>query len=124
MKLHAQTPGGTNLFTGYGDGWFAVNGERHTGSLLVVPEQAVIAWGVTAFDALTEADFERLLALEPELVLFGTGTRQRFPHPRLTAPLASRQIGLEVMDTGAACRTYNILAGEGRRALAALLPTG
>src|SRR5690606_30019113 len=124
MKLHAQTLGGTNLFTGYGDGWFAVNGERHTGSLLVVPEQAVIAWGVTAFDALTEADFERLLALEPELVLFGTGTRQRFPHPRLTAPLASRQIGLEVMDTGAACRTYNILAGEGRRALAALLPTG
>ena len=124
MKLHSQMPVGTNTFTAYGDGWFDVNGERHNGSVLVVPEAAVVAWGVTDFDALTEADFERLLGLDPELVLLGTGTRQRFPHPRLTAPLAKRQIGLEVMDTGAACRTYNILAGEGRRALAALLPTG
>lgn len=124
MKLHMQTPGATRLLTAYGDGWFEVNGERHTGSVLVVPEAAVTAWGVEAFDALTEADFERLLALEPELVLLGTGPRQRFPHPRLTAPLTRVQIGIEVMDTGAACRTYNILAGEGRRALAALLPAG
>ncbi|HEY0879418.1 MAG TPA: Mth938-like domain-containing protein [Zeimonas sp.] len=124
MKLHSQMPAGINTFTAYGDGWFDVNGERHTGSVLVVPESAVLAWGVADFDALTQADFERLLALEPELVLLGTGSRQRFPHPGLTAPLASRQIGLEVMDTGAACRTYNILAGEGRRALAALLPSG
>ena len=124
MKLHAQTPEGTNLFTAYGEGWFAVNGRRYAGSVLVVPESAVVPWGVETFDALTEADFERLLELEPELVLLGTGARQRFPHPRLTAPLARRQIGVEVMDTGAACRTYNILAGEGRRALAALLPTG
>lgn len=124
MKLHMQTPTGANIFTAYGDGWVAINGQRHTGSLLVAPERPVIAWGVAGFDALTEADFERLLELEPELVIFGTGTRQRFPHPRLTAALARAQIGIEVMDTGAACRTYNILAAEDRRALAALLPTG
>lgn len=124
MKLHSERPAGANTFTAYGDGWFDVNGERHSGSVLVVPEAEVVAWEVADFDSLSEADFERLLALEPELVLFGTGTRQRFPHPRLTAPLARRQIGIEVMDTGAACRTYNILAGEGRRALAALLPMG
>ncbi len=124
MKLHSERPTHANTFTAYGDGWFDVNGVRHEGSVLVVPEAAVVAWGVVDFDSLSEADFERLLALQPELVLFGTGTRQRFPNPRLTAPLARRQIGLEVMDSGAACRTYNILAGEGRRALAALLPIG
>ena len=124
MKLHSDNLAGANTFTAYGDGWFDINGSRHTGSVLVVPEAEVVGWGVVDFDSLSEADFERLLALEPELVLLGTGTRQRFPHPRLTAPLARRQIGVEVMDTGAACRTYNILAAEGRRALAAVLPMG
>ncbi len=124
MKLHSDRPAGANTFTAYGDGWFDVNGERHTGSVLVVPEADVVAWGVVDFESLSEADFERLVLLEPELVLLGTGTRQRFPHPRLMASLAHRQIGVEVMDTGAACRTYNILAGEGRRALAAVLPMG
>ncbi len=123
MKLHAQAPGAMNLFTAYGDGYIEVNGERHAGAVLVVPEAAVVDWGVADFDALTADDFERLLALEPELVLLGTGAAQRFPHPRLTAALTNARIGLEVMDTGAACRTYNILVAEGRRALAAVLPT-
>lgn len=122
MKLHAQTAAGVSLFTAYGTDWFAIDGARHTGSLLVTPGLAVMAWGVTGFDALVEDDFRRLLELEPELVLLGTGSRQRFPHPRLIAPLTERQIGLETMNNGAACRTYNILAGEGRRAVAALLP--
>ena len=66
-------------------------------------------------------DVPQLAALEPEIVLLGTGSRLRFPHPRLTAALARARIGLEVMDVQAACRTYNILAGEGRHVLAALL---
>ncbi len=122
MKLHAQSAAGVSLFTAYGTDWFAIDGARHTGSLLVTPGLAVMAWGVTGFDALVEDDFRRLLELEPELVLLGTGSRQRFPHPRLIAPLMERRIGLETMNNGAACRTYNILAGEGRRAVAALLP--
>ncbi len=122
MKLHAQSAAGVSLFTAYGTDWFAIDGARHTGSLLVTPGLAVMAWGVTGFDALVEDDFRRLLELEPELVLLGTGSRQRFPHPRLIAPLMERRVGLETMNNGAACRTYNILAGEGRRAVAALLP--
>ena len=73
------------------------------------------------FDALAEADFERLLETSPEIVLLGTGATQRFPHPRLTAPLHRARVGLEVMDTRAACRTYNILVAEGRNVTAALI---
>jgi uncharacterized protein len=62
-----------------------------------------------------------LLAHRPEIVLLGTGATQRFPHPRLSAPLAAARVGFEVMDTRAACRTYNILLGEGRRVVAAVL---
>ena len=70
----------------------------------------------------TAADFEQILALRPEVVLLGTGARQRFAHPRLYASLSAARIGLEMMDTGAACRTYNILMAEGRKVLAALIP--
>ena len=74
-----------------------------------------------AVENLKPEDFERLVQFEPEIVVFGTGTLLRFPHPRLTAALASARIGLEVMDTPAACRTFNILIGEDRKALAAVL---
>jgi uncharacterized protein len=76
---------------------------------------------VASFAALAEADFERIAALGPEVVLLGTGARLRFPHPRLSAPLARAGIGLEVMDLQAACRTYNILAAEERIVAAALV---
>ena len=75
------------------------------------------------FDALAEADFAALLAHKPEVVLLGTGATLRFPHPRLLAPLTDARVGVEVMDTPAACRTFNILSGEGRRAIAALIVT-
>ena len=77
---------------------------------------------MAAFEALAGEHFEALLELEPELVILGTGARQRFPHPRLTVALSGARIGLEVMATGAACRTYNILMGEGRRVVAVILP--
>ncbi|MEO8717847.1 MAG: Mth938-like domain-containing protein [Burkholderiales bacterium] len=120
MKLHASARTHLNTFTGYGEGYVMVNGERRESSLIVQPEN-LQAWPVSAFTALAEAHFAQLAALGPEVVLLGTGRRLRFPHPRLSAPLARAGIGLEVMDIQAACRTYNILMAEERRVLAALI---
>lgn len=122
MKLHPQAAGTLRTVTGYGPGWIEINAIRHAGALLVQPEADVLPWPVSGFEALAATDFEAIAALQPDLVLLGTGARQRFVHPRLTSALASRRIGVECMDTAAACRTYNILMTEGRRVLAALLP--
>lgn len=131
MKLHADRHDDLNAFTAYGDDWVEVNGERHSGALLVRPRGQVEAWDVDSFEALNA---ERLLALldapadlpdwRPEVILLGTGAQLRFPHPQLTRPLLQAGVGVESMDTLAACRTYNILMAEGRQVLAALLDTG
>ena len=109
-----------NTFSGYGDGFVLVNGQRHEANLIVLPEQ-LMPWSAKNFDALVEADFEVLLELNLEILLLGTGPQQRFPHPRLTQALARKRIGVEAMDLRAACRTYNILMAEERRVAAALL---
>jgi uncharacterized protein len=82
---------------------------------------AALPWDAANFDALTAAHFERLVALEPEVVIFGSGARLRFAPPALLRALIERRIGVETMDTAAACRTYNVLANEGRTVVAALL---
>ena len=120
MKLHASSPSALNTFSGYGEGYVLVNGQRHESNLIVTPEQ-LLPWSVASFDALTDADFQGFLALKPEILLLGTGPMQRFPHPRLTRALAEQRIGVEAMDLQAACRTYNILMAEERRVAAALL---
>jgi uncharacterized protein len=120
VKLHSTTPGGVNTFTGYGDGYVVVNGERRESSVVVLPHR-IEAWAAAGFDALTAEDFAFLLELDVEIVILGTGARQRFPHPRLTRALAAAGIGVEVMDVQAACRTYNILVAEERKVAAALL---
>ena len=120
MKLHASGPSGVNTITGYGDGYVTVNSERRTSSVVVLPDR-VESWTAKSFDALSAEDFVFLKNLNAEIVLLGTGARQRFPHPRLTAALAQAGIGLEVMDLQAACRTYNILVAEERKVAAALL---
>ena len=107
--------------TGYGPGWVAVNGEKRTSSVLVSATGAREDWGVARFEDLSPEHFARLLALDPELVIFGSGDRIQFPKPQWLEALFARRIGLETMDTQAACRTYNFLAGEGRRVVAALL---
>ena len=122
MKLHPDRNNALNTVTAYGNGWFEINRVRHEGAVLLMPEGEVRRWDVSSYEGLTGADFEALLALGAEVVLLGTGSRHRHPHPRLTAALARAGIGVEVMDSHAACRTYNILMGEGRRVLAALLP--
>ncbi len=120
MKLHASSPSALNTFSGYGDGFVMVNGQRHEQNMIVMPEQ-LLPWPVAGFDALSEADFQLVLQMNPEIVLLGTGAKQRFPHPRLTRALTAKRIGVEAMDLQAACRTYNILMAEERRVAAALL---
>jgi uncharacterized protein len=120
VKLHASALGHLHTFTGYGEGYVMVNGQRHEASLIVQPEQ-LHAWPVAGFEALAEAHFALIAELKPEVVLLGTGSRLRFPHPRLLAPFARARIGFEVMDLQAACRTYNILMAEERNVAAALL---
>jgi uncharacterized protein len=120
VKLHATAPGARNAFSGYGEGYVLVNGEKHEASVIVTPER-VLSWGAGGFDDLTESDFDVFLGLDLEILLVGTGPKQRFPHPRLTRALAEKRVGIEAMDVQAACRTYNILMAEGRRVAAALL---
>lgn len=121
MKLHADALTSLNTVTAYGPGFIEINQVRHQGSLLVLPDRPVAAWNAASFAALDAEAFAALLALEPEVVVLGTGSRQRFAHPRLMQALTAQFIGVEAMDTAAACRTYNILMSEGRRVLAALL---
>lgn len=121
MKFHLSKPDGVNVFTGYGPGYVMVNGQRHERSLVVLRERLVTDWPISGFDSLAAADFEMLAGLEPEVLLLGTGERQRFPRPELTRALIDARIGLEVMDLQAACRTYNILVAEERKVVAALL---
>ena len=120
MKLHHAVAAGTNTFTGYGNGYVAVNGERREKSAIVLPDR-VLDWTVESFETLRAEDFQIFSGLGVDIVLLGTGARQRFPHPRLTAALARDGIGVEVMDLQAACRTYNILVAEERKVAAALL---
>ena len=120
MKLHASAPSALNTFTAYGEGYVMVNDQRHEANLIVLPGQ-VLPWNVQSFDALKEEDFLVLLELNLEILLLGTGARQRFPHPRLTRALAAKRVGVEAMDLQAACRTYNILMAEERRVAAAIL---
>ena len=121
MKLHLDSASGLNHFTGYGAGYVSINHKRYESSVVVAPAREVVSWDVAGFDALTASDFEKLLELEPEIVIFGSGEALRFPHPQLTRGLAAQSVGVEVMDTKAACRTYNILVAEGRQVVAALL---
>jgi uncharacterized protein len=121
LKLHQDSSGALNTVTAYGDHYVDVNLVRHESSILLLPDTPVTDWPVSSFDALGAEHFDLLLQAAPEVVVFGSGARLRFPHPRLTAALTARRIGVETMDFMAACRTYNILMGEGRRVAAALL---
>jgi uncharacterized protein len=121
MKLHLDNPGSRNLVTGYGPGYVAINHRQYATSLILLPDRIVEPWGTSGFEALAEGDFEAIRALGPEILLLGTGERQRFPAPGLLRPLIEARIGYEVMDLPAACRTFNILMAEGRRVAAALL---
>jgi uncharacterized protein len=120
MKLHLSRTSNTFLISGYGRDHFLVNGVRHETSLIVLPDEVVLGW-VRHIDQLSTQHFDVLALCAPEIVLLGSGAKLRFPSPALYASLVKANIGVEVMDTPAACRTYNILAAEGRRVAAALI---
>ena len=120
MKLHASTPSALNTFTAYGEGYVMVNSQRFESNLIVLPEK-ILPWEVADFGALKESDFQIFFDMNLEILLLGTGSKQRFPHPRLGQALAAKRVGIEAMDLQAACRTYNILMAEERRVAAALL---
>ncbi|AXS79697.1 Mth938-like domain-containing protein [Dechloromonas sp. HYN0024] len=121
MKLHISNTAGLNLFTAYGDDYVAVNHEKYATNLILLPESVIPEWTSASVGTLTEADMQKLLELGTEIILLGTGSRLRFPPSALLRPFAPAGIGLDVMDLQAACRTYNILAAEGRKVAAALL---
>jgi uncharacterized protein len=121
LKFQPDHLAGTNAVTRHSSGEIWVGTTRFTASLLVPWVGVVQAWRPRSPDELSAADFETVLALKPELVIFGSGPRIRFVSPALMSCLIDRRIGVETMDTAAACRTYNVLASEGRSVVAALL---
>jgi uncharacterized protein len=120
MKLHLATTT-ANVITALGDGWVRVGQVEYRGNLVLTADTVAEGWAPAGFEALAESDYAGLLATRPDVVLLGTGQALRFPHPRLTRALTAAQVGVEVMDTAAACRTFNVLAAEGRRVTAALI---
>ena len=123
MKLHVTTTQQYQTVTGYDDDWIEINAIRFEDSLIVLPEIAPTAWPVKSFEALQASDMEAIAAHTPDLLILGTGAKQRFAHSRLLNGLLTRGIGVECMDNQAACRTYNILMTEGRKvALALIMP--
>lgn len=120
MKLHLANPRNGYTLTGYGTGFLTVNDTRYEHALIVSPDSAPERWAVGSVDGLTAETAALLLAKTPEIILIGTGPHQIFPAPARLRPLLEARIGVEIMSTPAACRTYNVLMGEGRRVLAAI----
>ena len=121
MKLQSDPHSGANTITGYGDGYIEINKIPYSHAVLLSSDGEILEWPLKSFEELSPADFSQMASLRPELIIIGTGQRQRFPRPELLKTLIEAKIGFEVMDSQAACRTYNILVGEGRQVLLALI---
>jgi uncharacterized protein len=121
MKMRADRIEGQNAISRHGPEGVLVNGVEHTTSVIVPWRGEVSDWQAEGFESLTPDHFARLATLRPELVIFGSGARLRFPSPALLRPLIAAGVGIETMDSAAACRTYNVLLAEGRSVVAGLL---
>jgi uncharacterized protein len=121
MKFQLEAPGGVNLIRGYVPGELRVNEATYATGIVLSAATIVAPWRPTAIAELQEVDLEPILALQPEVVLLGTGARQVFPDPAMLRALYARNVGIEIMDTSAACRTFNVLVAEGRAVVAALI---
>jgi len=124
MKFQPDIAAGVNVISRQEPGRVWVGTVPFTSSVVVPWQGEVRAWEAARFDGLTAAHFERIAALAPEVVLFGSGSRLRFPSPALIRALIERRIGFETMDSAAACRTYNVLVSERRSVVAAILIEG
>lgn len=121
MKFQPDSLDGVNTIARHDGGSVWIGNQSYSGSVIVPWSGPVRAWAPADFNALTQAHFDEILQLQPELVIFGSGSRLRFPAPALLRELIARRIGVESMDSAAACRTYNVLVSEGRTVVAALL---
>jgi uncharacterized protein len=121
LKLQSDPHSGANAITGYGDGYVEINQIPYAHAVILKSDGVISEWPVKSFEALEANHFAQMVDFKPELVLIGTGGRQRFPKPELLKPLIAAKIGFEIMNSQAACRTYNILVGEGRQVLLALI---
>ncbi len=121
MKLTDETRRGTNVIRAYSDTEIRIGEDVFVRHSCIVTADQIQEWTPRSADTISLADLEPLLSMTPEIVILGTGSTQQFPDPELLGALLSRGIGVEVMTTGAACRTYNVLVGEDRRVVAALL---
>ena len=119
MKLQSDPHSGANTITGYGDGYIEINKIPYSHAVLLSSDGEILEWAVKSFEELSSSDFTQMASLKPELIIIGTGKRQRFPKPELLKTLIEAKLGFEIMDSQAACRTYNILVGEGRQVLLA-----
>ncbi len=121
MKLNLTQADGNHLVTGYGEGWVQIDQNRLTAGFILTAEQ-IVPWGVESIESVVAEDFLPVVALAPEVFLLGTGAKLKFPHVACLKLLVESGLGYEIMDTPAACRTYNILMSEGRNvALAAII---
>ena len=121
MKMQATQSEGSNIVTGYGEAYVDVKGIRYETNIIVMKNRLIENWTAADFASLALKDFQLLADLDVEIVLVGTGTTFRFPSPELLQPFMRVHRGFEMMDTHAACRTYNVLLSEGRNAAAALV---
>jgi uncharacterized protein len=120
MKLHAEKGSG-NYIQSVTRNTVLINGTSYAGHIIVSAERIITGWAPRPIAELVLDDFQAALDLEPEVILFGTGATHQFASNRLLTTILSRGVGFEVMATDAACRTYNVLAAEDRRVVAALL---
>lgn len=121
MKLHPASFAHQYIFTGYGDGHISINQIRYEKNLIVMPDRLIEDWPTLTVSQLEVRHFEMLVPYKPEIIILGTGIAHKFPSQSVLSQLTKMGIGIEVMDTKACCRTYNILVEEGRRVAAALL---
>jgi uncharacterized protein len=121
MKIEREMGVGSHLIRSYAPGKVKVNDTVYTSSIVLTPDEVLPEWPPGAFTDLAPEHFDAIAARRPEVVILGTGAKLKFPSPSILAPLTRAGVGVEVMDTAAACRTYNILASDGRRVVAALL---
>jgi uncharacterized protein len=121
MRFHREAAAGINIIRAYGGEELRVNDTVYRGAVVVSGTQLLHEPQIFDLEGLLAIDPARIMAFEPEVLLLGTGARQIFPPPTFSARYLSAGIGFEAMDTGAACRTYNVLVGEQRRVVAMLL---
>ncbi len=121
MKIHQDNTDGSYRIIRHGAEGVQINNQLYAQSVVVTPDQLISPWPPSTLMEMTLEHLKIAQTLDPEVMLLGTGANQQFPTREIMRPILQSGIGLEVMDTGSACRTYNILMGEGRRVVAALI---